>query len=524
MEADVIVYDALVPEAVVAMGRRDAERLPVGKRKGCHSKSPGRDQRAAGRRSAAQGKRVVRLKSGDPLVFGRAGEEMAALRDAGIAYEIVPGITAAFAAAADFELPLTLRGVASSLVFTTGHDLKGEMLPDWARLGDLRRDGRRLYGPLGRRRGRRAADRRRACRRIPRWPWSRTPACAERRLLHGTLADLPALASASELTGPVMTIIGDAVAGADFARLDAARRQRPRRRGAERWSSMKVLTANRLTDGEAVWFSTRSDAGSKRYRSAEVAHDKEAEERLAAIGKAAFAANEVVDVDLIDVDVADGAIVPLRLRERIRAAGPTNRTGSRQAGAPARTTASCAKSRATAPGETTMYRYDEFDQQFVNARVAEFRDQVERRLAGELTEDQFRPLRLMNGVYLQLHAYMLRIAIPYGTLNVAADAHARPTSRATTTAATATSPRARTSSSTGRSCADIPAILADLATRRDACHPDLGQLHPQRHGRSFRRRRRRRGRRSAALCRDPAAVVVASTRSSRSCRASSRSR
>jgi sulfite reductase (NADPH) hemoprotein beta-component len=64
-----------------------------------------------------------------------------------------------------------------------------------------------------------------------------------------------------------------------------------------------------------------------------------------------------------------------------------------------------------------MYRYDEFDQDFVNARVAEFSDQVERRLAGDLTEDQFRPLRLMNGVYLQLHAYMLRIAIPYGTLN-----------------------------------------------------------------------------------------------------------
>ncbi|KUM26763.1 sulfite reductase [Mesorhizobium loti] len=64
-----------------------------------------------------------------------------------------------------------------------------------------------------------------------------------------------------------------------------------------------------------------------------------------------------------------------------------------------------------------MYRYDEFDQDFVKARVAEFSDQVQRRLAGEITEDQFRPLRLMNGVYLQLHAYMLRIAVPYGTLN-----------------------------------------------------------------------------------------------------------
>ncbi|MBX3582786.1 MAG: nitrite/sulfite reductase [Rhizobiaceae bacterium] len=64
-----------------------------------------------------------------------------------------------------------------------------------------------------------------------------------------------------------------------------------------------------------------------------------------------------------------------------------------------------------------MYRYDEFDHGFVKARVAEFTDQVERRLSGDLSEDEFKPLRLMNGVYLQLHAYMLRIAIPYGTLN-----------------------------------------------------------------------------------------------------------
>src|ERR1700749_2955934 len=63
-----------------------------------------------------------------------------------------------------------------------------------------------------------------------------------------------------------------------------------------------------------------------------------------------------------------------------------------------------------------MYRYDEFDEAFVHERVAQFRGQVERRLSGELTEDQFKPLRLMNGLYLQLHAYMLRVAVPYGTL------------------------------------------------------------------------------------------------------------
>src|SRR4030095_9882986 len=64
-----------------------------------------------------------------------------------------------------------------------------------------------------------------------------------------------------------------------------------------------------------------------------------------------------------------------------------------------------------------MYAYDELDRTLVNERVSEFRDQVGRRLSGELTEEEFKPLRLMNGVYLQLHAYMLRIAIPYGTLS-----------------------------------------------------------------------------------------------------------
>ncbi len=89
MEADVIVFDALVPQAIVDMGRRDAHRISVGKRKGCHSKTQSEINDLLvelGR----EGKRVVRLKSGDPLVFGRAGEEMAALRSAGVAYEIIP--------------------------------------------------------------------------------------------------------------------------------------------------------------------------------------------------------------------------------------------------------------------------------------------------------------------------------------------------------------------------------------------------------------------------------------------------
>jgi sulfite reductase (NADPH) hemoprotein beta-component len=64
-----------------------------------------------------------------------------------------------------------------------------------------------------------------------------------------------------------------------------------------------------------------------------------------------------------------------------------------------------------------MYRYDEFDRAFVRERVEQFRDQVDRRLSGQLNEEEFRPLRLRNGLYLQLHAYMLRIAIPYGVLS-----------------------------------------------------------------------------------------------------------
>src|SRR6185503_17687678 len=72
---------------------------------------------------------------------------------------------------------------------------------------------------------------------------------------------------------------------------------------------------------------------------------------------------------------------------------------------------------ASTSDRTIMYRYDEFDAAFVKERTAQFRDQVHRRLAGEINEDQFRPLRLMNGLYLQLHAYMLRIAVPYGTLS-----------------------------------------------------------------------------------------------------------
>lgn len=225
MDADVIVYDALVPEAVVAMGRRDAERLPVGKRKGCHSKSQSEinDLLVS---LARQGKRVVRLKSGDPLVFGRAGEEMAVLRDAGVSYEIVPGVTSALAAAADFELPLTLRGVTSSLVFTTGHDLKGGSLPDWAKLAI---SGATVAVYMGRSVAADVAARMIDAGLSPDTAVAvvENASMGERRRFHGTLADLPSLQDRDDLDGPVMTIIGDAVAGANFAQSQPLAAGRP---------------------------------------------------------------------------------------------------------------------------------------------------------------------------------------------------------------------------------------------------------------------------------------------------------
>lgn len=225
MEADAIVYDALVPAEVVAMGRRDAERFPVGKRKGCHSKSQDEINDLLVELGHA-GKRVVRLKSGDPLVYGRAAEEMQALRTAGISYEIVPGITSAFAAAADFELPLTLRGVASSLIFTTGHDLTGETLPDWASLAV---SGATIAVYMGRTVAASVAGRLMRAGLPPETTVAvvENASRGDRRLLHGVLSELPGLEARNDLGGPVMVIIGDAVAGANFERSEPLAARRP---------------------------------------------------------------------------------------------------------------------------------------------------------------------------------------------------------------------------------------------------------------------------------------------------------
>ena len=123
--ADVILYDRLVGDAVLDHARREAELIPVGKAKGAHSLKQA-EINALLIEHAGAGKTVVRLKGGDPFIFGRGGEELDALREAGIAIEIVPGVTAGIAAVASLQIPLTHRDVSHTVTFLSGHEAGGE--------------------------------------------------------------------------------------------------------------------------------------------------------------------------------------------------------------------------------------------------------------------------------------------------------------------------------------------------------------------------------------------------------------
>lgn len=208
-DADLIVYDRLVPEEIVCMGRRDAERICVGKSKGAHSATQHEINEILVREAKA-GRYVVRLKSGDPLIFGRAGEEIDALREAGVTLDIVPGITAAFAAAAATEIPLTLRGVASSLVFVTGHDADGRTLPDWA---DMAVNGTTVAVYMGLTVAAKIAGRLIEAGIQPSTPVAiiENASRPEQRSFIGRLDQLGQLAS-DDLIGPALFLIGHVVA------------------------------------------------------------------------------------------------------------------------------------------------------------------------------------------------------------------------------------------------------------------------------------------------------------------------
>ncbi len=132
-EADVIVHDRLVGDAVLDLARRDAERVYVGKARANHC-LPQEGINDLLIRLAREGKRVVRLKGGDPFIFGRGGEEAEALAAAGVRCEVVPGVTAALACAAQEMIPLTHRGIARSVTFVTGHTHEGRLDLDFAPL------------------------------------------------------------------------------------------------------------------------------------------------------------------------------------------------------------------------------------------------------------------------------------------------------------------------------------------------------------------------------------------------------
>ncbi len=119
--ADLVLYDALVDGRVLALARR-AQRFFVGKRAGRHALSQ-RDIHAVMIRAARRRRRIVRLKGGDPFVFGRGGEEAEALREAGVAFEIVPGVTSLLAVPALAGIPVTHRGLASAFMVVSGHDV-----------------------------------------------------------------------------------------------------------------------------------------------------------------------------------------------------------------------------------------------------------------------------------------------------------------------------------------------------------------------------------------------------------------
>jgi uroporphyrin-III C-methyltransferase/precorrin-2 dehydrogenase/sirohydrochlorin ferrochelatase len=208
-DADVVFYDELVSPEILDRARRDAARIAVGRRVG----KPGIGQDATNKlmiEAAKSGQRAVRLKGGDPFVFGRGGEEIDALREAGVTYSVIPGITAGLGAAAEFEVPLTLRNEALRITFLTAHKAEDAESVDWSTLTDQKMTVVVYMGMTA------APSVRAGLLAAGRFP--QTPVGVFARVTRpdaqatvGTLGELPDLVAKID-GGPAVLIIGDVVA------------------------------------------------------------------------------------------------------------------------------------------------------------------------------------------------------------------------------------------------------------------------------------------------------------------------
>ncbi|TBR39242.1 MULTISPECIES: siroheme synthase CysG [Dyella] len=209
-EADVILHDRLVSSEVLALARRDAERIDVGKQAGHHHATQAYIH-ALMLAHAQAGRRVVRLKGGDPFIFGRGGEELQFLRSHGIPYEVVPGITAALACAAYAGIPLTHREHARSVRLITAHCRESANELDWA---SLARERETLAVYMGVAELPVLTQQLLIHGRAPETPFAliENGGRSSQRVVAGPLSQLPLLAEAHRVTSPALLILGEVAA------------------------------------------------------------------------------------------------------------------------------------------------------------------------------------------------------------------------------------------------------------------------------------------------------------------------